>query len=112
MRVVATFVLMFWLAGPLAGGGCLRECPEPAPAASASSCHASATGSLFTGTHDCGDHFAPAGDVVTGSARKDVTPGPRVHVTTSDRVTIARVAESRVLFDNSPPTTFLTPLRQ
>jgi len=112
MRVVATFVLMFWLAGPLAGGGCLRECPEPTRIAAAEACHLSAPGAMFTGTHDCGTHFAPARDVVTGSARKDVTPGPRLHVTTSDRVTIARVAESPVLFDSSPPTTFLTPLRQ
>jgi hypothetical protein len=112
MRVVATFVLMFWLAGPLAGGGCLRECPEPTRTAAADGCHLSAPGAMFTGTHDCGTHFATARDVVAGSARKDIAPPPVVLVTTFESVVAARPVEFRSRVDSSPPTRFLTPLRQ
>ena len=103
---------MFWLAGPLAGGGCLRACPDTSVADGAGACHSSAPGFLFTGTHDCGSHFAPSNDFVAGTARKDVTPAPRVHVTTVETVTTGPVPESRALRDSSPPTTFLPPLRQ
>jgi hypothetical protein len=111
-RAAWTLVLMCWLAGPLAGGGCLRVCPDPAAAASTEACHAAASGFMFTGTHDCGTHFAPANDIVTGTARKDVAPARHLEATVSERVTIAPIDEPRAPADSSPPTTFLTPLRQ
>ena len=103
---------MCWLAGPLAGGGCLRACPDPAAAATADACHTSAPGAMFAGTHDCGTHFAPARDLMAATARKDLTPAPSVFVTVLERVAIVRVVESRTRIDTSPPTRFLTPLRQ
>ena len=112
MRVVATFVLSFWLAGPLAGGGCLRECPAPTRTAAADACHLSVPGAMFTGTHDCGTHVASARDVVAGTARKDIAPAPGLLVTTFESVVTARPVESRSHVDSSPPIRFLTPLRQ
>ena len=112
MRVVGTIVLLFWLAGPLAGGGCLRECPDPAAAASADACHTSAPGAMFAGTHDCGTHFAPARDLMAGTARKDLTPAPALFVAALEHVAASGVAEPQTRADSSPPTRFLTPLRQ
>ena len=113
VRGVWTFVIMFWLAGPLAGGGCLRACPDPTAAStSADTCHASAPGSILSGTHDCGTHFAPTRDVVSSTARKDVAPVTSVHVTAFASETAEHVSEWSALLDSSPPIRFLTPLRQ
>jgi hypothetical protein len=111
LRGVWTIVLLCWLAGPLAGGGCLRACPEPAPSAGADTCHASAPGVMLSGTHDCGIHFSASRDVVVSKGRSDVAPAPQAHITTAASVAAVRASESHTPVDNSPPIRFLIPLR-
>ena len=115
VRAIWTLVLFIWLTGPLAGGGCLRACPDQAvTGATAGECHATAPATALRNAHDCGTHVASPSESAVTQLRQDISPVvlETLEVSTGRPARRSLMAMAPAPGHSSVPISFQTPLRQ